>query len=83
MQNAETLHSTIQEYAQSNQKLSQLLKQTQQKLHDSEKKFQICSKKKNKLKEAFKTSDKEKGEVWGKWVKLNAKFKTEVARKDR
>jgi len=36
-----------------------------------------------KLKEAIKDTEAEKDQIWEKWVKLNAKYKIEINKKEK
>lgn len=80
---SQMLESTLEECTASNRKLGALLKHTQEKLQSQESQLKTCEKKKSKLKEAYKKTETDKAHIWEKWVKLNAKHKTEISRKEK
>lgn len=83
MEKYQEIEQRAEELASSNQKLTYLLKKTQQKVYTLEKKVKTIENKKNKAKELLTSMESEKDQIWEKWVKLNAKHKTEVAKKEK
>ncbi|CAI2384797.1 unnamed protein product [Moneuplotes crassus] len=77
------IEQRAEELASSNQKLTYLLKKTQQKVYTLEKKVKTIENKKNKAKELLTSMESEKDQIWEKWVKLNAKHKTEMSKKEK
>lgn len=77
------LENTIEEYMVSNRKLSGLLRQTQAKVAEIQKKHSGCDKKILKYKEEIKKLSNDKSDLWEKWIKLSTKNKQDNVKKER